>query len=140
MSNETNADHAHPKAKQPRKLPGDVYFWYVAALTAFSVMSLTLGKPEDLQHLGAIMIHEPGYTLGVLLLNAFLVLIPPLIHFGLFAMFDSKRNMQTFARILRGWHIALLCFVVLGFLAGISNQSLESSPGFQLYREHQGYN
>ena len=114
------------KNSSTQPFPKFVIPCYLAAATAAALVAIceTLGQGNS--HLiWTYIVERPGSALLALLVGSLIVLIFPAIHIGIFALVKSKRNLVTFARIMKGWSIAILCFYILGFLAGLYNNDVQ---------------
>lgn len=95
--------------------------FFAAALVT---ISQALGV-SDSHLIWPYIFERPGSAIFALLTGVIIVLAFPAIHIGIFALFKAKRNIVTFARVLKGWSIAILCYFILGILAGLYNDYIE---------------
>ena len=114
------------KNSSTQPFPKFVIPCYLAAAVAAALVAISETLGQGNSHLiWTYIVERPGSALLALLVGSFIVLVLPAIHIGVFALIKSKRNLVTFARILKGWSIAILCFYILGFLAGLYNNHVQ---------------
>jgi phosphotransferase system glucose/maltose/N-acetylglucosamine-specific IIC component len=89
--------------------------WYSGACLMYLILTLTAGEVENFRYLIPEITANPIILLIALVMSSLAALVLPLVHFGIFAMFKSKRNKETFLYILGGWSITL-GFLILVFL------------------------
>lgn len=129
---ETNAKPENPKMKS-------AIVWYCLAVLSLCIMSI-MGY-WGMDPLWKVFMHPDLILRNIsmlftsLLISTIGVLILPLLHFAFFALMPSKRNARTFLRILKGWNITLVSFLVAGLLAGELNRHVREDPFVRQFEE-----
>ena len=108
---------------------------YVLPCCFFAAALVTIGEVLGVGNSHLIwtyLVESPDSAIFATLVGILIVLLLPAIHIGTFALFKSKRNLVTFARVLKGWSIAIIFYYILGILAGLYNDYMQVQHAEQL--------
>lgn len=111
-----NLDESPDKDTPPEmNLGKQTILWYGFASFMFLLLTLTAGEIENFRYVIPEIAANPIVLVIALVMACACTLAIPLVHFGVFALFKSKRNKETFMYIVGGWSI-VLGFLILLFL------------------------
>jgi hypothetical protein len=103
------------------------------SLFAFALVAISevLGVGNSLL-IWTYILERPDSATFAMLVGILVVFVFPAIHIGIFSLFKSRKNPVTFARILKGWSIAILCYYILGIPAGLYKDYMQLQYADQL--------